>query len=113
MKVLVIGNSTRNIVCSAKKAGHTVYALDNFCDIDMLKCADKAGPLEGLTVKKIYESASLFGDVDGVILGPGFEKLKFDNILNNRWEVQEKMNDKLKIAERFLKLDIPILLQNR
>ncbi|MCE8428387.1 MAG: ATP-grasp domain-containing protein [Candidatus Methanoperedens sp.] len=107
MRVLVIGNSTRSIVCSAKKAGHTVYSLDNFCDIDTLKCADKTASIEGLSDEKIYERAHLFGDVDAVILGPGFTKLKFNNILNNLPDVQEKVNDKLEIAEKFHKLDIP------
>lgn len=107
MNVLVIGNSTRNIVCSAKKAGYTVYALDNFCDIDMLKCADKAGAIEGLSDMEIYELARSFGDVDAVILGPGFERMKFNNILNNRPEIQEKVNDKLNIAHRLHQMGIP------
>lgn len=107
MKIMVIGNSTRSIVCSAKKAGYTVYSLDNFCDIDLVKCANKAGSIKGLTESEIYEQAKLFSDVDAVILGPGFEKLKFRNPLNNRPEVQEKANDKLRMAEIFHKMEIP------
>ncbi len=107
MKILVICKSSRSIVCSAKKAGHTVYALDHFGDTDLIKCADKAHSLENIPEKGIYELARSFGDIDAVVLGPGFEKLKFKNILNNRLSVMEEVNDKLKIAEKFRSMDIP------
>ncbi len=106
MKILVIGNSTRSIVCSAKRAGYTVYALDNFCDIDMQICADKAFLLGNVSEKKIYELALTFGETDGVILCPGFERLKLNNILGNRKEVVEELNDKLKLAKKLHSLGI-------
>ncbi len=107
MKILVIGNSTRSIVCSAKRAGHTVFSIDNFCDVDMKLCADSASPLEHATDNKIYELARTFGEIDGVILGTGFERLKFKNVLGNRIEVSEKVNDKLKLAKKLGKMGIP------
>jgi predicted ATP-grasp superfamily ATP-dependent carboligase len=107
MKVLVIGNSTRSVVCSAKKAGYTVYALDRFGDMDMRKCADKSGFFEGMPEKRLHEIALTFGEFDAVILMPGFEKLKFKNVLNNKLQVLEEVNDKLKIAKNFSKMDIP------
>jgi predicted ATP-grasp superfamily ATP-dependent carboligase len=107
MKLLVIGNNTRSIVCSAKRAGYTVYALDNFCDVDMRRCAKKAQLIGGFTDKKIRELADPFGDYDAVILGPGFEKLKFKNTLNNSIKVLEKANDKLDITKKFSSMDIP------
>ncbi len=105
MKVLVIGNSTRSVVCSAKKAGYTVYALDRFGDVDMQRCADSAGFIE--TEDRIYELSHSFGEFDAVILGPGYEKLKFKNVLNNKIEVMEEVNDKLKIAEKLNSMGIP------
>ncbi len=107
MKVLVIGNNVRSIVCSAKRAGHTVYALDNFCDADMLACADKAGSIANADAKRIYELTSSFGEFDGVILGPGFEELKFENIMGNRAEVAKRVNDKLNLAKNLHSLGIP------
>jgi len=107
MKILVIGNSTRSIVCSAKRAGNTVYALDNFCDIDMQNCADKAFLIGNASEKQIYELALTFGETDGVILGPGFERLKFKNILGNRNEVAEEVNNKLKLAMKLHSLGVP------
>lgn len=107
MNILVIGNSTRNIVCSATRAGYTVYALDNFCDVDMRNCADKAFLLGNASEKKIYELIQTFGEIDGVILGPGFEGLKFKKILGNRNEVAEEVNNKLKLAKKLRSLGIP------
>lgn len=107
MNILVIGNSTRSMVCSAKRAGCTVYALDNFCDVDMRNCADKAYLLENASRKKIYELAQTFGETDGVILGTGFEELKFQNILGNRNEVAQEVNNKLKLAKKLRSLGIP------
>ncbi len=108
MNILVICSSSRSAVCSGRRAGYTVYALDNFKDADTIKCAEKAGIIENLTEREIYGLADSFGDVDAVITGPGFEKLKFENMLNNRPEVMEKTNDKLKIERRFRSMEIPI-----
>ena len=107
MKILVICRSSRSIVCSAKKAGHTIYALDHFGDVDLMKCADKAYSFGNIPETEIYELARSFGDIDAVVLGPGFEKLKFKNILNNMPSVTEDVNDKLKIAKKFRSMDIP------
>lgn len=107
MKVLVIGKSTRNIVCSAKKAGHTVYALDQFGDIDTLKFSDKTVLFGEVTKKEIYELALSFGNVDAVILGTGFEKLELENVMNNPVDVIESVNDKLDISRKFRSMDIP------
>jgi predicted ATP-grasp superfamily ATP-dependent carboligase len=107
MKILVIGKSTRGIVCSARRAGYTVYALDNFCDVDMKECADRARLLGNASEKRIYELARSFGKFDGVILNPGFEKLNFKNIMGNRLEVAEGINDKLKIAKKLSAMGIP------
>ncbi|MDD5615800.1 MAG: ATP-grasp domain-containing protein [Candidatus Methanoperedens sp.] len=106
MKILVIGNSTRSIVCSAKRAGYTVFSIDNFCDIDMRLCADSALHLEHAD-SRIYELALSFGEIDGVILGTGFERLKFENVLGNRIEVSEEVNDKLRLAKKLQTMGIP------
>jgi len=107
MRILVIGNSTRSIVCSAKKAGYTVFSLDNFCDVDLRICADSTLLIGNASRKKIYELARTFGEMDGVILGPGFEKLDFKNVLGNSPDVAEKVNDKLNLARMLHSLGIP------
>ncbi len=107
MKILVIGNSTRSIVCSAKRAGHTVFSLDNFCDVDMRNCADSAFLIGNASRKKIYEFAQTFGQTDGVILGPGFENMEFKNVLGNSPDVAKKVNDKLNLSKKLQSLGIP------
>jgi len=107
MKVLVIANSARCIACSAKKAGHTVYVIDSFGDVDMHRCADKALSFAGSEENKIHEIADSFGEVDAVILGPGFEHLKFEKVFNNPQDIMEKVNDKSKLPEKLSLLGIP------
>lgn len=106
-KVLVIANSARSIACSARKAGYTVFAIDRFGDVDMRKCAHKSIlPLTG-DGTKIQELAAGFGDVDAVILGPGFEHPDFKNIFNNLPDVMEKANDKSLLPRKLESLGIP------
>ncbi|NJD52922.1 MAG: ATP-grasp domain-containing protein [Candidatus Methanoperedens sp.] len=104
-KVLIIGNSVRNIACSAKKAGYIVYALDLFGDVDMQKCANKAQLLENTSeLKQMVES---FGDVDAIITGSGFETLDLKNTLNNTPKIAGEAGDKSKLPEKLDSLGIP------
>ncbi len=105
MKVLVIANSARSIVCSAKKAGYTVFALDRFGDVDTCICSDKARVFK--SSRELHELAGTFGEVDAAILGPGYENLKFENILNNTPKVMEEISDKSKLPKKLLSMDIP------
>jgi predicted ATP-grasp superfamily ATP-dependent carboligase len=109
MKVMVIANNARSIVCSAKKAGHTVYALDRFGDADMRRCAGKAElvPVLSSQENKLHELADSFGDVDAVILGPGFESLRFKNTFTNHPEVVEEVSDKSKLPKKLESMGIP------
>ncbi|HEX7628182.1 MAG TPA: ATP-dependent carboligase, partial [Candidatus Methanoperedens sp.] len=79
-KALIIGNSVRNIACSARRAGYIVYALDRFGDVDTQKCANKAQLLGNMS--ELQDMAESFGDVDAMILGPGFENLELKNTSN-------------------------------
>jgi len=106
-KMLVIGNSARSIACSAKRAGYRVYAIDRFGDLDLNKCAEKAFYYGNCDENKLYELAALIGNFDGVVLGPGFEHLKFKNSFNNAPEIMERINDKSKLPELLRKMDIP------
>lgn len=104
-KVLVVGNSVRNIVCSARKAGYIVYALDRFGDVDTRKCANKTQILENTSdLHKIIES---FGDFDAIIPGPGFENLKLKNTLSNPLKIMEDASDKSKLPEKMNSMGIP------
>lgn len=104
MKVLVIANSARSIACSARKAGYEVYALDRYGDVDMRKCARSAG---FVNIEKAYELVRSFGDIDAVILGPGFEHLKFEHAFNNPVETVEGVSDKSRLSKKLRSMDIP------
>jgi len=106
-KVLVIGNDVRNIVCSARKAGYIVHAIDRFGDIDMQKCASKVHILEDIPENELEQLAGSFGDLDAVILGPGFEHLKINNALNNSKETMEAAGNKSKLPKKLHSLGIP------
>lgn len=104
MKVLVIANNARSAACSAKKAGHKIYALDRFCDVDMQRCADRAVFFEN--DEKIYKLTESF-DADAVILGPGFENLRFKNVFNNPEKVIKEISDKSRLPKKLKSLGIP------
>lgn len=107
MKVLVIANSARSIVCSAKKAGYTVFTLDRFGDVDTCNCSDKSLVFKTSQETELHELAGTFGDVDAVVLGPGYEKLKFKNTLSNSPEIMEEVSDKSKLPKKLRSMDIP------
>lgn len=106
-KVLVIGNNVRNIACSARKAGYIVHAIDRFGDIDMQKCANKVHILENMPDNELEQLAGSFGDVDAVILGPGFEHLKLKNSLNNSQATMEEAGNKSKLPKKLRSMGIP------
>jgi len=118
--ILVIGYSTRNIVCSAKKAGYNAYAIDAFCDTDLRECAagskvfDSANEVDIKTIgrEKIIELIDGFNvDFDGIVLGSGFEMMDLSNhswaVLNNKPQVMQEVSDKEKFAKRLDSLGVP------
>jgi predicted ATP-grasp superfamily ATP-dependent carboligase len=105
-KVIVIGNSVRSIACSARRAGYTVYALDRFGDVDTQKCATKAQIIENMGEMELQCSIGSFGGADAIILGPGFEHLKFENALNNPEEIMEAAGNKSKLPKKLESMGI-------
>jgi hypothetical protein len=106
-KVIVIGNSVRSIASSARRAGYTVYALDRFGDLDMQKCATKAQIIENMDEMELQRSIGSFGAADAIVLGPGFEHLKFENALNNPEEIMEEAGNKSKLPKKLRMMGIP------
>ncbi len=98
MRLLIIGYSTRYIVCAGKRAGYTVYSLDHFGDADLLRCADRYARFDEMTCNEdiIDHLDRLNWDFDAIILGTGFEcaDLKGYNVLNNRAEVMRSISNK-------------------
>ncbi|WP_243685286.1 hypothetical protein [Methanosarcina barkeri] len=53
--ILVIGFDTRNVVCSASRAGYTVCSIDAFCDLDLRECAYASAFLECRTIQELHQ----------------------------------------------------------
>ena len=82
--ILVIGFDTRNIVCSAHRAGYNVCSIDAFRDLDLQECAYASALLECRTVKELHEldasnikaQMAAFGlKFDALVPGSGLEML--------------------------------------
>ena len=116
-KVLVIGYSTRYIVCSGKRAGYKMYAIDHFDDLDLLQCADffllcGESPLDIPSEREMQDYIDeLKIEFDAIILGSLFERMKLDRffglVLNNGYEVMKKATNKAWVSEQLYRLDIP------
>ena len=98
MRILIIGYSTRYIVCAGKRAGYTVYSLDHFGDADLLLCADRYARFDEITGNEdlLDHLDRLNWDFDAIILGTGFECAdpKSYHVLNNRAGVMRSISNK-------------------
>jgi len=106
MKVLVVGQSVRNIACSAARAGHTVLAADCYCDLDLCSSVAQTVHLRDprlcsrdILKNEILSLVEAFMP-DRVVLGPGVEdmSLKGVNVLNNNPSRFSRVSDKLWLA---------------
>ncbi len=112
-KILTVGYSTRNIVCSGKKAGYSMYAVDAFGDVDLRRCSDWYCPLDRF-LKADERELSALKEIDGIILGSGVETLNTDfkplkgkkRLCNDREKMKKVMN-KLWLSERLQDLGFP------
>jgi len=118
--ILVIGYSTRNIVCSARRAGYNVYSIDAFTDSDLVECAaasrvfDSAETVDvkSITRERIVELIDSFGvDFDAIVLGSGFEMMDLTDlpfpILNNSPGVMQEVSDKERFAKKLASMGMP------
>ena len=111
MKILIIGYSARYIAQSARRAGHDVYAIDAFGDVDLLSVVNDVRIFsdEPTQVELCHMIDSFNIDFDGIVLGSGFEymaELPY-NVLGNSPEISKKASDKSKISQIFKQLGIP------
>lgn len=118
--ILAIGFDTRNIVCSAKKAGYTVCSIDAFRDLDLQECAYASSVLECRTSGELRQidpnwiiaKMNDFGlDFDAIVPGSGMEMLDPYNfpcpVLASSPEAVQKASNKLHLAKRLEALGIP------
>ncbi|WP_292379677.1 ATP-grasp domain-containing protein [Methanosarcina sp. UBA289] len=118
--ILVIGFNTRNIVCSASRAGYTVCSIDAFCDLDLQECAYSSTFLECRTIQELHQleasrikaQMAEFGlDFDALVLGSGLETLDHNEfscpVLASSPDAMQKASDKLYLSKRLEALGIP------
>jgi len=108
-RVLIIGNNTRHIVGSAKRAGYSVYAIDRFSSMDTRRCVDGLLTFDHhLSDEELDDYVRKF-DVDVVVLGSGFEmrEISQGRILGNDPKTARKASDKALLAKKLDQLGIP------
>lgn len=86
--ILVIGFDTRNIVCSARRAGYNVCSIDAFRDLDLQECAYASALLECRTAKELRQldpsrikaQIVAFGlEFDALVPGSGMEAFDYNS----------------------------------
>jgi hypothetical protein len=118
--ILVIGFNTRNVVCSASRAGYTVCSIDAFCDFDLQECAHASTFLECRTVQELHQleasrikaQMAEFGlEFDALVPGSGLEMLDHDDfpcpVLASSPDAMQKASDKHYLSKRLEALGIP------
>jgi len=118
--ILVVGFSTRNIVCSASRAGYKVCSIDAFQDLDLQKCARASTLLEYRNLEELHQLDPLwikakmaaFGlEFDAIVFGSGLEKLEHDSfscpVLSSSPGAVQKASNKLYLSQRLEALGIP------
>ncbi|MCK9565447.1 MAG: ATP-grasp domain-containing protein, partial [Methanothrix sp.] len=100
MRILVIGINIRHIARSASLAGHEVFAVDCYCDVDLAGWAKETAkmPREGAEEHLLFYVEKF--RPDAVVLGPGLEEASVRGVpvLNNPPEKTSQVSDKLWLA---------------
>ncbi len=97
MRILVIGINIRHIACSASRAGHEVFAVDCYEDLDLERCAKETARLPRERADEFLSEYIEKFHPEAVVLGPGLEEahVKGVPVLNNTTEKAFRISDKL------------------
>ena len=109
-RVLVAGFATRHVAQSARRAGHTVYAVDHFCDQDLTWCTEECLGFDDLAElpEKIAELAARH-PVDALVVASGAETIGTAVPLCGTPPAKvERFLDKLEIQRFFEGLEVPV-----
>ncbi len=108
-RVLIVGQSVRQIACSAARAGFEVYAADCYGDLDLAESVSKSLLLDcdpsipgalGLSARRLIRGVLGRDPVDYLVLGPGVEETRVEGVraLNNPPDKISRVSDKLWLA---------------
>ena len=111
MRILVIGVNIRHIACSARRAGHEVFAVDSFCDLDLERCAKETARLSREGAEEALSDYIEKFQPEAVVLGPGLEEARVKGVpvLNNPPEKTSQVSDKLWLASWLEKSGFPFI----
>jgi len=108
-RVLVAGYTTRHVAASAARAGYEVYAVDHFCDQDLIWCTK-----DHLAFDEVDELPFAISDmlekyyIDYVVTTSCAELLYVKNRLGTPDSIAERFMDKGKTQEFFEKIGVPV-----
>ena len=107
--VLVAGYTTRHVAKSAAQQGYDVYAVDHFCDQDLLWCTKDAIAFDELD-ELPFAIEEMLGryEIDYVITTSGAELLDVPNRMGTDPTVAARFMDKGKTQEFFESLGVPV-----
>lgn len=107
--VLVAGYTTRHVAKSAARAGYDVYAVDHFCDQDLLWCTKDALAFDELEeLPYAMEEMSARHAIDCVVTTSGAELLNIPKRLGTSPAVASRFMDKEKTQEFFESIGVPV-----
>ncbi|MCQ2355570.1 MAG: ATP-grasp domain-containing protein [Methanocorpusculum sp.] len=107
--VLVAGYTTRHVAKSAARAGYDVYAVDHFCDQDLLWCTKDVMAFDELDeLPFALEEMLARHQIDCVVTTSGAELLEVPKRLGTAPEVAARFMDKGKTQEFFESLGVPV-----
>ncbi len=111
MRLLVIGINIRHIACSARRAGHEVFAVDSFCDLDLERCAKETARLPREGAEELLSMYIEKYQPEAIVLGPGLEEARVKGfpVLNNPPEKTSQVSDKLWLASWLEKWGFPFI----
>ncbi|MHB8119683.1 MAG: ATP-grasp domain-containing protein [Methanothrix sp.] len=100
MRILVIGINIRHIALSASRAGHEVFAVDCYCDVDLARWAKETAKMPRDGAEEHLQFYVEKFRPDAVVLGPGLEEASVRGVpvLNNPPEKTAQVSDKLWLA---------------
>ncbi|NLC90205.1 MAG: ATP-grasp domain-containing protein [Methanocorpusculum parvum] len=107
--VLVAGYTTRHVAASASRAGYDVYAVDHFCDQDLISCTKDHLAFDELDELPFAVDGMLERyDIDHVVTTSGAELLEIPRRLGTVADVAKRFMDKGKTQDFFEEIGVPV-----
>jgi predicted ATP-grasp superfamily ATP-dependent carboligase len=114
MRVLVAGFNVRHIACSARRAGHQVFAADCYCDLDLERCASATALISRDRAMEDLVACMERFRPQALVLGPGLEEAEVKGVpvFNNLREKVSQVSDKLWLARWLEEKGFPFIKTN-